>query len=138
MAELIRNTIKSAKAKVTKDLVQRDVVLTQAGVQEAIDELRGAVMIVYPMGLPPYDPILMELENREELEGTQVIIFHQTSRSLRPYQPVPQQRRTLTILHFRRILTSSLLTRRPSGSVARKWSRPRPSATTSARTKSPK
>ena len=40
-------------------------------------------MIVYPMGLPPYDPILMEFENREELEGTQafleIIPFDQAS-----------------------------------------------------------
>ena len=42
--------------------------------KEAIDELRGAVTIVYPMGLPPYDPILMEFENNEDLEGTQVTV----------------------------------------------------------------
>lgn len=41
-------------------------------VKEALDQLRGAVMIVYPMGLPPHDPIKMELENREDLSGTQV------------------------------------------------------------------
>lgn len=29
-------------------------------------------MIVYPMGLPPHDPIRMELENQEDLSGTQV------------------------------------------------------------------
>lgn len=29
-------------------------------------------MIVYPMGLPPYDPIELEFKNQEELEGTQV------------------------------------------------------------------
>lgn len=47
------------------------MILTEAKVQEAIDELRGAVTIVYPMGLPPHDPIQMELENKEDLEGTQ-------------------------------------------------------------------
>lgn len=41
-------------------------------VQEALDMLRGAVMIVYPMGLPPHDPIRMEFEGREDLAGTQV------------------------------------------------------------------
>lgn len=41
-------------------------------VQDALDQLRGAVMIVYPMGLPPYDPIRMEFENKEDLSGTQV------------------------------------------------------------------
>jgi len=29
-------------------------------------------MIVYPMGLPPHDPIKQELENTEDLSGTQV------------------------------------------------------------------
>ncbi len=42
--------------------------------QEAIDELRGAVTIFYPMSLPPYDPIQMEFENKEDLEGTQAYL----------------------------------------------------------------
>jgi len=29
-------------------------------------------MIVYPMGLPPHDPIKMEFDNEEDLSGTQV------------------------------------------------------------------
>ena len=41
-------------------------------VKEALDQLRGAVMIVYPMGLPPHDPIRMEFEEREDLSGMQV------------------------------------------------------------------
>ena len=40
--------------------------------KEALDILRGAVMIVYPMGLPPHDPIKMEFDNEEDLAGTQV------------------------------------------------------------------
>jgi hypothetical protein len=72
MAEVLLKTVKDAKEKVSKNLVQRDICLTEARVQEAIDELRGAVTIVYPMGLPPHDPIQMEFENKEELEGTQV------------------------------------------------------------------
>ena len=46
--------------------------ITFAKVKEAIDLTRGAVMIVYPMGLPPHDPILNEFENTEDLGGTQV------------------------------------------------------------------
>ena len=49
--------------------------LTQAQVIEAIQILKGAVMIVYPMGLPPHDPIREELENTEDLTGTQVETF---------------------------------------------------------------
>lgn len=41
-------------------------------VKEALDQLRGATMIVYPMGLPPHDPIRMEFEDQEDLSGTQV------------------------------------------------------------------
>jgi hypothetical protein len=41
-------------------------------VKEALDKLRGATMIVYPMGLPPHDPIRAELENTEDLTGMQV------------------------------------------------------------------
>ena len=36
--------------------------------------MRGAIMIVYPMGLPPYDPIKMEIDGNEDLSGTQVFI----------------------------------------------------------------
>lgn len=71
MAQVLMNTVKEAKEKVSKNLVQRDVCLTELVIQETIDLLRGAVMIVYPMGLPPYDNIQMELENQEDLEGTQ-------------------------------------------------------------------
>jgi len=46
--------------------------VTQATVQEALQILRGAVMIVYPMGLPPHDPIRLEFDNTEDLSGTQV------------------------------------------------------------------
>lgn len=49
-----------------------NVCITMDLVKEALDQLRGAVMIVYPMGLPPHDPIRMEFENQEDLTGTQV------------------------------------------------------------------
>lgn len=52
--------------------MQASVCVTMEMVKEALDQLRGAVMIVYPMGLPPHDPIRMELENREDLSGMQV------------------------------------------------------------------
>lgn len=52
--------------------VQANVCVTMEMVKEALDQLKGAVMIVYPMGLPPHDPIRMEFEDREELSGTQV------------------------------------------------------------------
>lgn len=53
-------------------LVQADQCVTCDHINEALQQLKGAVMIVYPMGLPPYDPIELEFKNQEELEGTQV------------------------------------------------------------------
>jgi hypothetical protein len=50
--------------------VEYNICVTQKVVQDQLDILRGAVMIVYPMGLPPHDPIRLELENRENLGGT--------------------------------------------------------------------
>jgi hypothetical protein len=64
-------TVAEAKAKVSPQNVQSNLCLTFADVLEALDILRGAITIVYPMGLPEYDPIRMELENREDLSGTQ-------------------------------------------------------------------
>lgn len=52
--------------------VQANVCVTVEMIKEALDQLRGAVMIVYPMGLPPHDPIRMELEDKEDLSETQV------------------------------------------------------------------
>jgi hypothetical protein len=40
-------------------------------VQDALDILRGAIMIVYPMNLPPHDVIRHEFENTEDLSGMQ-------------------------------------------------------------------
>ena len=44
-------------------------------IADALDKLRGAVTIVYPMNLPPYDPIRLEFEGKEDLSGTQVNFY---------------------------------------------------------------
>jgi len=61
-------------------LVQQENLVTQKTVQEALDVLRGAVMIVYPMGLPPHDVIRKEFENSEDLSGTQASLEVSRSR----------------------------------------------------------
>ena len=53
--------------------VKADVCLSEEMIRDALDKLRGAVTIVYPMQLPPYDPIRLEFEGKEDLSGTQVI-----------------------------------------------------------------
>ncbi|MEQ2217131.1 hypothetical protein XENOCAPTIV_022594 [Xenoophorus captivus] len=75
---IIDQTI-SYVALILQKQVQANVCVTMEMVKEALDQLRGAVMIVYPMGLPPHDPIRMEFEEQEDLSGTQVgllIVFY--------------------------------------------------------------
>lgn len=71
MADILTKTCKEAKDMISKKKIEADICVTQKTVKDALDILRGAVMIVYPMGLPPYDPVRMELENKEDLSGTQ-------------------------------------------------------------------
>ena len=72
MRSILERTIQEAKDKISKKLVQADQCVTNDQINEALQQLKGAVMIVYPMNLPPYDPIEMEFKNQEDLEGTQV------------------------------------------------------------------
>ncbi|XP_042588781.1 cilia- and flagella-associated protein 298-like isoform X2 [Cyprinus carpio] len=73
--EVLRKTVEEAKALISKKQVEANVCVTMDLVKEALDQLRGAVMIVYPMGLPPHDPIRMEFENQEDLTGTQASLL---------------------------------------------------------------
>ena len=51
--------------------------MTYEEIEDALSKMKGCVMIVYPMGLPPHDPIKMELEGEEDLTGMQVMIKYQ-------------------------------------------------------------
>nr|KAF6477286.1 cilia and flagella associated protein 298 [Molossus molossus] len=62
MKQVLKKTVEEAKAIISKKQVEAGVCVTMEMVKDALDQLRGAVMIVYPMGLPPYDPIRMEFE----------------------------------------------------------------------------
>ena len=72
MKEVLQKTVKEAKDMISKKQVTSDVCVTQKIVSQALDILRGAVTIVYPMGLPPHDPVQAEFDNQEDLSGTQV------------------------------------------------------------------
>ncbi len=52
--------------------VKAGVCLSEEMIRDALDKLWGAVTIVYPMNLPPYDPVRLKFEGNEELAGTQV------------------------------------------------------------------
>lgn len=70
MKNIIARTIAEATSAIIKN---QSKAMTFEMVDEHVSNLRGAVMIVYPMGLPPYDHINLEFNNEEEdaLAGTQ-------------------------------------------------------------------
>lgn len=67
---LLRTADESEKA-VSQQLVAQRKNLKKSVCQDCLDQMRGAVMIAYPAfhKLPAYDPVRMELEDREELDG---------------------------------------------------------------------
>ncbi|XP_055644629.1 cilia- and flagella-associated protein 298 isoform X2 [Toxorhynchites rutilus septentrionalis] len=71
MQEVLEKAIADAKQLVSKKRMDHGQIMQQRIVQDALDLLRGATMIVYPMQLPPHDPIRMEFTNTEDLSGTQ-------------------------------------------------------------------
>lgn len=71
MQDVLSKANQEAKDMISKDLVNQGKCLTMKIVQEALNILKGAVTIVYPMKLPPHDIIRMEFENIEDLTGTQ-------------------------------------------------------------------
>ena len=66
--EIIKKTIADAKAVLDKKQVDRKIVTNMAQLQEKIDNIRGAVMIAYPPGLP-LDEVRQELEDNAEIPG---------------------------------------------------------------------
>jgi hypothetical protein len=70
LAAVLQRTVDDAKALTSEAQVQRKLPTSGAALEEAISNMRGAVMIVYPMGLPDYDHVRMILEERETLEGS--------------------------------------------------------------------
>jgi len=66
---VITRTVEDAKALLSERQVQMKVPATTKALEDAISNIRGAVMIAYPMGLPDYDTVRQILEEREELEG---------------------------------------------------------------------
>jgi hypothetical protein len=71
LGAVITRTVEDARALTKAELVQQKRAVTTAALEEAINNIRGAVMIVYPMGLPDYDHVRQILEEREQLEGAE-------------------------------------------------------------------
>jgi len=69
IAAVVTRTVEDAKALISERQVQMKQKATSQALDEAINNIRGAVMIAYPMGLPDYDGVRQILEERELLEG---------------------------------------------------------------------
>ena len=69
IAAVIARTVDDAKALIAERQVAMKVVASARALEEAINNVKGATMIAYPMGLPDYDPVRQILEERESLEG---------------------------------------------------------------------
>ncbi|XP_036203347.1 cilia- and flagella-associated protein 298 isoform X2 [Myotis myotis] len=100
MKDVLKKTIEEAKAMISKKQVEAGVCVTMEMVQDALDQLRGAVMIVYPMGLPPYDPIRMEFENKEDLSGTQAALSVIAEPDAQLWWAAKELRRTKTLSDY--------------------------------------
>ena len=68
---VLQNAAEEAKRKVHKDNVKAGLEVGEKTVRECLDLMSGAVTIVWPMGLPHHDPVRLELENCEDLAGSQ-------------------------------------------------------------------
>ncbi|KAJ3290380.1 hypothetical protein HK104_006819 [Borealophlyctis nickersoniae] len=70
IAEIIRKTLTNASAVIGPEMIKSNKCQTEDMLQEALDGIRGATMIAYPMGLPEWEPVREILEDNEDLSGT--------------------------------------------------------------------
>eukprot|EP00878_Enallax_costatus_P023901 GHUV01025462.1.p1 GENE.GHUV01025462.1~~GHUV01025462.1.p1 ORF type:complete len:232 (+),score=73.45 GHUV01025462.1:102-797(+) len=70
LAKKLVHELEQAVAVASKARVAQKQPLTKAELEACIDNIRGAVMICYPAGLPEWDFVRQCLEMREDLSGT--------------------------------------------------------------------
>mmetsp|Transcript_3179 Transcript_3179/g.8460 ORF Transcript_3179/g.8460 Transcript_3179/m.8460 type:complete len:296 (-) Transcript_3179:40-927(-) len=68
----LRKALDDAAAAASKKQVEAKHPLTKKELMEHIDLIRGAVMIAYPMGLPEYDPVRIDIEEDEAPSETPI------------------------------------------------------------------
>ena len=65
LAAVLTKTVEDAQSLTSEKQVQMKAKITAKMLSDAISNVRGAVMICYPMGLPDYDIVRQILEERE-------------------------------------------------------------------------
>lgn len=70
LTETIERVARDAEAILDKENVTRKLAITLPMLQEKLDNIRGAVTMCYPMGLPPHDSVRLTIEGNSGLDGT--------------------------------------------------------------------
>ncbi|OAF69360.1 hypothetical protein A3Q56_02900 [Intoshia linei] len=71
LQKMIKQCTHDSKEMISKKNIDHNIYVSMNTIETTLQNMKSAILIVYPMGLPPYDPIQMEFENNEQLEGTQ-------------------------------------------------------------------
>ena len=70
LVETMEKVASDAEAAISKTTVDRKVTTSLAVLQDKLDNIRGAVMMAYPMGLPEWDTVRLTIEGEYGLDGT--------------------------------------------------------------------
>jgi hypothetical protein len=60
-----------AEAVISNNLAQLRKPINPAAINDALQNIKGAVMMAYPQGLPDYDVVKQGIDNKEELSGSE-------------------------------------------------------------------
>lgn len=66
LADVLRRTAADAHALVSKATFAAGMALTLPALQERLDNIRGAVIMAYPMSLPPFDTVRLFIEDPDD------------------------------------------------------------------------
>ena len=70
LVETFERVCVDAEGILDKSNVTRKLAVSTAMLTEKLDNMRGAVMMAYPMGLPDFDTVRLTIEGTEGLDGT--------------------------------------------------------------------
>jgi len=83
LADVIKKTVQDAQECISAKRVERKEVLLMEDMMEKMENIRGAIMICYPEGLPQYDICRLELEGDDSgavgAAGAAIVIAEETS-----------------------------------------------------------
>uniref|UniRef100_A0A7S2MUC4 Uncharacterized protein n=1 Tax=Helicotheca tamesis TaxID=374047 RepID=A0A7S2MUC4_9STRA len=72
LAETLDRVARDLEEYIDKSQVQKRIALTEEELRDKIANVRGAVMMAYPMGLPEWDTVKLALDSVDNLKGTSV------------------------------------------------------------------